>query len=277
MGRRNLSEFSRSELVLKRKPIVEAMARARQAETGGDRKSETALLGQESLRHNYDEAVSGKNDRRTDDQLAKEAKTSRGTIRKTEKVLANAIEALVAIREESLYRGGYGTFADYCQQRWQLPPSQAVAMAKVIGPIQQEAAAKRQALAGPKSGRGAKPTGSEKFSEPVGRSADKVAEAVGMSAPTLAKAKAVVDAAAAHPDAYGDLAAEMDATGKVEPAYRKLWELANQPGAPKVSLPYAVAQRQKGGAGGGEGDPRSANGSQRLRPSLRFRHSSITF
>ena len=187
LGRRNLSEFSRSELVLKRKPIVEAIARARQAEAGGDRKSETALLGQESLRQNSDEAISGKNDRRTDDQLAKEAKTSRDTIRKTEKVLANAIEAVKqAARDEN-----------DPELRKPFTPSESVAVAKVIGPIQTEAAAKRM-----KAGKAADTDPRKNFPR-VGKAADAVAEAVGMSAPTLAKATAVVDAAAAHPAVYG--------------------------------------------------------------------------
>ena len=74
--------------------------------------------------------------------------------------------------------------------RWNLPPSQAVAVAKVITPIQQKAAAERTKAAGRVGGTS---KGSEKFSDPTaGRSADKVAAAVGMSAPTLAKATAVV-------------------------------------------------------------------------------------
>jgi ParB family chromosome partitioning protein len=78
--------------------------------------------------------------------------------------------------------------------RLDFTPSEAVAMAKSLEPFEKAEATRRQAAAGPATGRGAKPIGSEKFSEPVkGRAADKIAEAVGLSRPTLDKATRVVD------------------------------------------------------------------------------------
>jgi len=59
-------------------------------------------------------------------------------------------------------------------------------MAQALEPKEREAAQERQATAGPTTGRGAKMTGVEKFTEAVkGRVRDKVAAAVGMSRPTL--------------------------------------------------------------------------------------------
>jgi hypothetical protein len=57
-----------------------------------------------------------------------------------------------------------------------------------------------------------------------GDTRDKVAEAVGMGGRTYEKAKEVVEAAAAEPEKFGDLAQEMDRTGKVDPAHKKLKE-----------------------------------------------------
>jgi ParB family chromosome partitioning protein len=62
----------------------------------------------------------------------------------------------------------------------------------------------------------------------AGRTRDKVASAVGMSGRTLEKAKAVVEAAAADPSLQ-PLADEMDTTGKVDPAFRKLQETEPEP------------------------------------------------
>ncbi len=51
---------------------------------------------------------------------------------------------------------------------------------------------------------------------------DRVAAYAGVSGRTLDKIKAVVDAATAEPAKYGGLVAEMDRTGKVDGAYKKL-------------------------------------------------------
>src|SRR5262249_45278197 len=50
----------------------------------------------------------------------------------------------------------------------------------------------------------------------------KVAAAVGVSGRTYDKMKAVVDAALADPEKYGDLPFQMDETGKVQPAYQEM-------------------------------------------------------
>ena len=55
-----------------------------------------------------------------------------------------------------------------------------------------------------------------------GRAADKAAKATGMARRTLEKAEAVVDAAEAEPEKFGKLLADMDRTGRVNGAYRRL-------------------------------------------------------
>jgi ParB-like chromosome segregation protein Spo0J len=59
--------------------------------------------------------------------------------------------------------------------------------------------------------------------EENGRAKDKAAKAVGMSRPTLEKAKAVVEAAKADPS-LAPVVEEMDRTGKIDPAFRKITE-----------------------------------------------------
>lgn len=121
-------------------------------------------------------------------------------------------------------------------------PSEAAEMAAALEPFERQAAAERQAKAGPTKGRGAKPIASENISEPVakGETRSKVAAAVGMSAPTLEKAKAVVEAAKAHPEAYADVQAKMDATGKVAPAYKEVVRRQVEEDAPKTRTPIHV-------------------------------------
>jgi N6-adenosine-specific RNA methylase IME4 len=55
-----------------------------------------------------------------------------------------------------------------------------------------------------------------------GRGADRVARFTGIKRESLRKAEAIVDAAAADPQAHGDLLDQMDRTGKVNPAHKKL-------------------------------------------------------
>ncbi len=102
--------------------------------------------------------------------------------------------------------------------RKDLLPSEMVAKAKVVEPIEREAAKKREA-----SGKNQHTKPSEKFTEgSKGESRERVAAAVGTSAPTLAKARAIVEAAEAHPEHYGDLVEQMDKTGKVSPAHQEM-------------------------------------------------------
>lgn len=107
-------------------------------------------------------------------------------------------------------------------QRLDLTPSEAVALAEAIRPLEQEAARARQASAGPATGKGRKRSGSGKKSEAVGQSRDKVAASVGLSASTLTKAEAVVRAAQRNPREFGAVQDEMDRTGNVTKAYHKV-------------------------------------------------------
>ncbi|MGA2514813.1 MAG: MT-A70 family methyltransferase, partial [Candidatus Limnocylindrales bacterium] len=93
--------------------------------------------------------------------------------------------------------------------RLDFAPSEAVAIAEALRDREAERAKERMTL-------GKVATGSE-----PGKVRDKVAAAVGMSGRTYDKAREVVEAAEADP-AYGDLVAQMDRTGRVDPAFRIL-------------------------------------------------------
>ncbi len=111
--------------------------------------------------------------------------------------LKEAVDLLQAERDENV-------------ERKPLSPTEAVALAMRLEPLEREAASKRMRTGKP----------SENFSK--GRASDKVAAAVGMSRPTLAKAIAVVEAAEAEPEKFGPLVAEMAQTGKVAKAHRRM-------------------------------------------------------
>jgi N6-adenosine-specific RNA methylase IME4 len=84
-------------------------------------------------------------------------------------------------------------------------------------------AKKNQAAAGPSSGRGAKRTASGNFPEAVkGQVRDKIGAFAGVSGRTVEKIAAVVDAAKADPKKFGKLLDDMDRTGRVNGAYRRL-------------------------------------------------------
>lgn len=99
-------------------------------------------------------------------------------------------------------------------------PSEAVAIAAAIRPVEQELARERQAHGQTAPGRNAPEQVSE-ASAPMaaGTSRERVAAAVGMSFETLRRAQTVVDAAEAGliPRSVVE---QMDATGKVAPAYQ---------------------------------------------------------
>ncbi|MBN1421048.1 MAG: hypothetical protein JXP34_19915 [Planctomycetes bacterium] len=57
------------------------------------------------------------------------------------------------------------------------------------------------------------------------RSRDKAGRSVGLSGRTYRKAKAVMDAAQANPKAFGEIAGEMDWTGKVDLAFREVLKI----------------------------------------------------
>jgi N6-adenosine-specific RNA methylase IME4/ParB-like chromosome segregation protein Spo0J len=115
--------------------------------------------------------------------------------------------------------------ADENTERQDFTPSEAVAIAAALRPIEEAAAKERQGartdLAEPsaKLAEGEKPKPSKKSG---GESRKKVAAAVGMSATTLAKAEAVVAAAEMDPE-LSYLVTEMDSMGgKVNTAYKRL-------------------------------------------------------
>ena len=104
-------------------------------------------------------------------------------------------------------------------------PSEAVAMAAALRPLETKAAKQRQAAAGPKAGKGRKRSGSGKLPEAVGQVRDRVAAHVGMSGRTLEKATDVVEAANDDPERFAPLVAQMDRTGKVGGVHKRLQRL----------------------------------------------------
>lgn len=106
-------------------------------------------------------------------------------------------------------------------------PSEGVAIGKAVEEHEKAAAKQRQKegvkTGGKIAGRGRQKDGVN-FTPSNGRakSRDRIAAAGGMSAPTYKKASAIVDAAAAEPEKYGDLQEKMDKDGKVEGAFNEL-------------------------------------------------------
>jgi ParB family chromosome partitioning protein len=89
-------------------------------------------------------------------------------------------------------------------------PSEAVAIARALEPIEREAAKERQATLNNHSG------ASENFTEASkGNALDKVAQTVGMSRPTFTKASEVVEAAEQEPELFAPVLEQMDRTGNV--------------------------------------------------------------
>ncbi|MHB1422801.1 MAG: ParB/RepB/Spo0J family partition protein [Gemmataceae bacterium] len=122
-------------------------------------------------------------------------------------------------------------------------PSEAVAIGLALEELEKPRAAKRQAQAGPKEGRGKKratapgnlpaplvpeegilPAAEPAGVNDTGRVRDRVADAVGISPRTYEKAKTVVAAAEQNPEQFGAVKEEMDRTGKVDPAFKKVRE-----------------------------------------------------
>jgi ParB-like chromosome segregation protein Spo0J len=99
-------------------------------------------------------------------------------------------------------------------------PSENVAIKRELEQLEKAAAKERQREGGRAGGKasGKLPTGSK------GRAADMAAKRTGMARRTLEKAEAVVAAAEAEPDKYGPLVEQMDRTGKVDGAHRRLLE-----------------------------------------------------
>ncbi len=94
-------------------------------------------------------------------------------------------------------------------------PSEAVAIASALRPVEQAAAKERQRAAG-----GSAPG---KLPQPAaGRSRDKVAAFAGIGARSLDKATAIVAAAEAEPERFASLVADMDRTGRVDGPFKRL-------------------------------------------------------
>lgn len=106
-------------------------------------------------------------------------------------------------------------------ERLELKPSEIAALAKKLRPFEKKEAKDRQR----KSGGDHRKPGCDKLSQPPsGKTREKVAEAVGVSHCTLDKIEAVVEAAEENPEQFGSVLQEMDETGKVDPAYKKVKE-----------------------------------------------------
>jgi len=99
---------------------------------------------------------------------------------------------------------------DENQERLNLTPSEIVAVADYFRPEVEAEARGRETL-------GKVSTGSEK-----GKVRDRLGAIAGVSGKTLEKATAVVRAAEKAPKKYGPLVEKMDATGKVDAAYKDL-------------------------------------------------------
>jgi N6-adenosine-specific RNA methylase IME4/ParB-like chromosome segregation protein Spo0J len=119
--------------------------------------------------------------------------------------LADAVKQLRAERDENVCRKDF-------------TPSEAVAVAATLEALERPEAEKRK-----KSGTNQHTEPSGKLPEgSKGQVRDKAAGAVGMSGRTLEKAKAVVEAARKNPEKYGKLKEQMDRSGKVNGAFKRL-------------------------------------------------------
>jgi ParB family chromosome partitioning protein len=100
--------------------------------------------------------------------------------------------------------------------RLDFTPSEAVSISRALKALERPKAKERQGTRTDlPEHRGKFPQGSE------GKTRDKVAEAVGMSGRTLEKAEVVVEAAEKDPE-LRPVVEEMDRTGKVDPAFKKV-------------------------------------------------------
>lgn len=127
-------------------------------------------------------------------------------------------ELLLAERDENTVRKDF-------------TPTEAVAIGRLIEAIEKPAAHLRKVEGARRGGTTPRGEGDRKLPQPSKPVVAIVAEAVGMSPRTYDKAKAVVEAAEEDHDKYGDLAEQMDATGKVQGAHDEMKR--RKAGAPK--------------------------------------------
>lgn len=144
----------------------------------------------------------------------------------------SAAELLIAERDENTCREPF-------------TPLEAVEIGKAIEAIEKPKARQRQkatmargrdASGKPVIGGGTQPPRHENQGGALGganlaqptekqRTRDAAAQAAGMSPETYRKAKTVSEAAEAEPETFGPIAEEMDRTGKVDPAFKKVREI----------------------------------------------------
>jgi ParB-like chromosome segregation protein Spo0J len=176
----------------------------------------------------------------------------------------DAISALRAERDENECRKPFS-------------PSEAVAIGKALQELEKPKAAMRKREGAKKGGRAKRrkeaakpneppgnlpgaspettnglspnePTASEpETPEPERRVRDEVAQAVGMSGRTLEKAQAVVDAAEENPEQFGPIKEEMDKTGKVDPAFKKVRQRRQPRVRPKSSRDKSAGAGEQSG------------------------------
>jgi len=130
------------------------------------------------------------------------------------------------VRDLTEYHQFLQVESDENTERKELLPSEMVRRLELLEEWEREQARERQRrtqLDG-RDAEGNPVFGSVKFTEPKEKSQtrDRVARVGGVSGPTYAKAKAVVQAAEEEPEKYQPLQEEMDRTGNISGAYRKL-------------------------------------------------------
>jgi len=109
------------------------------------------------------------------------------------------------------------------------------ALGRAIEEVESRKAKERQrAHGGTAPGRRADTSENSSGVNEGGKARDKVAAALGMSGPTYDKLKAVADAAKADPATFGKIAEEMNATGKVDPAYQNVQKTQQAKGTKKA-------------------------------------------
>ena len=118
----------------------------------------------------------------------------------------------------------HGEFAENAIRK-DFRPSEIEAIRRAMLPVEREAARERQR----EHGGTAPGKHSAKVSQSDGgRATDKIGAFAGVSGRTVEKIAAVCEAAEEHPDKYSHLVEEMDRTGKVTGAYRKLKQAGDQ-------------------------------------------------
>jgi hypothetical protein len=138
--------------------------------------------------------------------------------------LTDALAVLRAQRDENCCRKNYS-------------PSEAVAIARQLEGLERESAKDRQRQhAGTAPGK-KKNTGGNLPQVMTGRTRDLVAEHVGLGARTLDKAMFVVDAARQEP-ALQPILAQMDESGKVDGAYRRVVRFRAEEARREAAAPF---------------------------------------